>query len=165
MPKRSGKRGAPRRPEAGLSHEAALGFQMRVTWETMRAALQDKLAEEGVRFAHWSYLRILWSADGLTQNELSDRVRRVGANTVSALNALERAGLVRRVRSREDRRTVHVRLTPAGKALEKRLVPLAAEIQRRATAGIAARDVAVLRRVLAAMRANLGGARARKGTS
>lgn len=157
MQKRAAKKSKPARRDAGLPHEAALGFQMRVTWETMRAALQEKLAEEGVRFAHWSYLRILWSADGLTQNELSDRVRRVGANTVSALNALQRAGLVKRVRSREDRRTVQVHLTPAGKALEKRLVPLAAEIQRRASAGIPARDIATFRRVLATMRANLGG--------
>jgi DNA-binding MarR family transcriptional regulator len=143
---------------AGLTHEAALGFQMRVTWEIMRGALQESLAKEGVRFAHWSYLRVLWSADGLTQNELSERIRRVGGNTVSALNALQRAGWVKRVRSREDRRTVHVHLTPAGRALEKRLVPLAAAIQRRATADIPARDIAVLRRVLARMRVNLGAA-------
>ena len=157
MAKRSPK-SRPRRARkgTGLPHEAALGFQMRVTWETMRAALQESLAKEGVRFAHWSYLRILWSADGLTQNELSERIRRVGANTVSALNALQRAGWVTRVRGRADRRTVHVHLTPAGRALEKRLVPLAAAIQRRATAGVAARDIAAFRRVLARMRVNLG---------
>lgn len=157
MAKRSPK-SRPRRNRngAGLPHEAALGFQMRVTWETMRAALQESLAKEGVRFAHWSYLRILWSADGLTQNALSERIRRVGANTVSALNALQRAGWVKRVRSRADRRTVHVHLTPAGRALEKRLVPLAAAIQRRATTGVPARDIAAFRRVLARMRVNLG---------
>lgn len=157
MPKRSRKFKAGQALDgAGLTHEAALGFQMRVTWETMRAALHEGLAREGVRFAHWSYLRILWSTDGLTQNALSERIRRVGANTVSALNALQRAGWVKRVRSREDRRTVHVHLTPAGRALEKRLVPIAAAIQQRATAGIAANDIAAFRRVLAKMRVNLG---------
>ena len=138
-----------------LAHEEALGFQLRVTWEAMRAALQESLAEHGTRFAHWSYLRILWTADGITQNDLSERVRRVGANTVSALNSMQGAGLVKRVRSRVDRRTIHVHLTPAGKALERELVPLAADVQRRAVSGIAARDLAAFRRVLAAMRANL----------
>ena len=139
----------------GLVHEEALGFQLRVTWEAMRAALQERLAAHGTRFAHWSYLRVLWAADGITQNELSERVQRVGANTVSALNGLQRAGLVKRVRSRVDRRTVHVHLTPAGRALESVLVPLAKEVQRAATRGLAPRDVAAFRRVLAAIQSNL----------
>lgn len=156
MQKRSRKKRALGRPKRrGFAHEEALGFQLRVTWEVMRAALQERLQAQGTRFAHWSYLRILWTADGITQNDLSERVRRVGGNTVSALNSMQRAGLVRRVRSRVDRRTIHVHLTPAGAALERKLVPLAAEIQRRATAGIAARDIAVFKRMLAAMRANL----------
>ncbi len=144
-------------PATPLEHEKALGFQLRVAWEALRAALQQRLDRHGVRFAHWSYLRVLWVSDGITQNELSERVRRVGANTVSALNAMERAGLVRRVRSKADRRTIHVHLTPAGRALERKLVPLAAEAQDRALAGVAAADIETLERVLAAMRANLGG--------
>ena len=156
MQKRSRTKRAPGRPKRqGFPHEEALGFQLRVTWEVMRAALQERLQARGMRFAHWSYLRILWTADGITQNDLSERARRVGGNTVSALNSMQRAGLVRRVRSRVDRRTVHVRLTPAGAALERTLVPIAADIQRRATAGIAASDLATFKRVLAAMRANL----------
>ncbi len=154
---RRSKRGAAARPapKQGLIHEEALGFQLRVTWEAMRAALQERLATHGTRFAHWSYLRILWAADGISQNDLSERVRRVGANTVSALNGLQRAGLVKRVRSRVDRRTIYVHLTPAGRALEHLLVPLAKEVQRTATRGIAARDLDAFRRVLAAIRSNL----------
>lgn len=139
----------------GLVHEDALGFQLRVTWEAMRAALQERLAARGTRFQHWSYLRVLWSADGISQNDLSERVRRVGANTVSALNGLQRAGLVKRVRSRVDRRTVYVHLTPAGRALEGALVPLAKDVQREATRGVSARDLQAFRRVLAAIRVNL----------
>lgn len=144
-----------RRRRSGLVHEEALGFQLRVTWEAMRAALQQRLAAHGMRFQHWSYLRVLWSADGISQNDLSERVRRVGANTVSALNGLQRAGLVKRVRSRVDRRTVHVHLTPAGRALESILVPLAEDVQRAAAKGIPARDLASFRRVLAAIQGNL----------
>jgi DNA-binding MarR family transcriptional regulator len=139
----------------GLVHEEALGFQLRVTWEAMRAALQERLAAHEIRFAHWSYLRVLWSADGISQNDLSERVRRVGANTVSALNGLQRAGLVKRVRSRVDRRTVYVHLTPAGRALEGVLVPLAREVQRAATRGVSARDLRAFRRVLLAIQINL----------
>jgi hypothetical protein len=34
-------------------------------------ALQMRLARHGVAFGHWTFLRILWEADGLTQRALS----------------------------------------------------------------------------------------------
>ena len=138
-----------------LVHEEALGFQLRVTWEAMRAALQERLAAREIRFAHWSYLRVLWAEDGISQIDLSERVRRVGGNTVSALDALERTGLVKRVRSRVDRRTVNVHLTQAGRALERVLLPLAVETQRKATRGVGRRQLATFRRVLAQIQTNL----------
>ena len=36
-------------------------------------ALQLRLADHGVPFGHWTFLRILWETDGLTQRELSER--------------------------------------------------------------------------------------------
>jgi len=38
-------------------------------------ALQWRLAEHDVSFGHWTFLRILWEQDGLTQKQLSDEVR------------------------------------------------------------------------------------------
>ena len=35
-------------------------------------ALQSRLSLHGVSFGHWTFLRILWIKDGLTQKELSD---------------------------------------------------------------------------------------------
>ena len=35
-------------------------------------ALQHHLLAHGVSFGHWTFLRILWIHDGLTQKELSD---------------------------------------------------------------------------------------------
>ena len=40
--------------------------------DTTRAlvrALQSRLAAHGVSFGHWTFLRILWEHDGLTQRE------------------------------------------------------------------------------------------------
>ena len=121
----------------------------------MRAAMQQQFERHGIRLAHWSYLRILWLGDGILQHELSSRVRRVGANTVSTLNALERMGLVRRERSAADRRNVHVFLTTKGWALEKALVPVAKDVQKRALAGIPDGQVQTMRRVLRAILDNL----------
>jgi DNA-binding MarR family transcriptional regulator len=142
-------------PAESFVHEQTLGFQIRLTWETMRMVIQERMRANGVRFAYWTYLRVLWTEDGITQRELSERVRRVGANTVSALNAMQSAGLVRRERSEVDRRSMHVYLTPEGKALERKLIPVAATIQRQATANISDDDLATFMRVLATIRENL----------
>ena len=34
--------------------------------------LQVRLQKNNVSFGHWTFLRILWTSDGLTQKELSD---------------------------------------------------------------------------------------------
>src|SRR5687767_7410089 len=36
-------------------------------------ALQMRLAAHGVSIGHWTFLRILWEKDGLTQRELSEQ--------------------------------------------------------------------------------------------
>jgi DNA-binding MarR family transcriptional regulator len=51
----------------------------------------------------------------LTAGELSRRCRVTPGATTQRVAALERLGLVERVREEPDRRTVHVRLTPRGR--------------------------------------------------
>ncbi len=57
-------------------------------------ALQMRLAEHGVSFGHWTFLRILWEGDGLTaaRNEAS-RPASWEPTTFSALKAMEKRGL------------------------------------------------------------------------
>ena len=50
-----------------------LAHLVRDTERAFRRALQVRLAAHGVPFGHWSFLRILWETDGLTQKELSVR--------------------------------------------------------------------------------------------
>jgi DNA-binding MarR family transcriptional regulator len=68
---------------------------------------------------------------------------------------MERAGLVRRVRSRADARRAHMWLTPLGRRLEQQLLPVARQIVREAGKGIGRRKVAVFREVIARMTTNL----------
>jgi DNA-binding MarR family transcriptional regulator len=88
-------------------------------------ALQVRLARHAVSFGHWTFLRILWEGDGLTQRELSARAGVMEPTTFSALKAMERLGYVRRRQRDGDRKKVFVFLTAKGRALRRRLVPLA----------------------------------------
>ena len=68
---------------------------------------------------------------------------------------MERLGYVTRRRLGGDRKKVHVFLTPKGRALKHKLVPIAQEVNRIAIDGVAAGDVAATRRVLLAIIGNM----------
>jgi MarR family transcriptional regulator, organic hydroperoxide resistance regulator len=118
-------------------------------------ALQMRLNKYGVSFGHWAFLRILWEADGLTQRALSNEAGLMEPTTSSALGAMEKLGYIRRVRLPDNRKNVHVFLTPKGKALRAKLVPLAEEVNDVAVRRVSAADVAATRRTLLVMIENL----------
>ena len=117
-------------------------------------ALQVRLAAHIVSFGHWTFLRILWEGDGLTQRELSGEAGVMEPTTFSALKAMERLGYIRRKRG-DDRKKVFVFLTPKGRLLKRRLVPLAEEVNNIAVRGVRGSDIAATRAVLLAAIENL----------
>jgi DNA-binding MarR family transcriptional regulator len=90
-------------------------------------ALQARLAAHGVSFGHWTFLRILWERDGLTQRELSDQAGVMEPTTGAAIRAMEKLGYVARRRNPRNRKNVYVHLTRKGRALKAKLVPLAVD--------------------------------------
>jgi MarR family transcriptional regulator, organic hydroperoxide resistance regulator len=118
-------------------------------------ALQMRLVEHGVSFGHWAFLRILWEKDGLTQRSLSEQAGVMEPTTFSALKAMEQMGYVTRRQMPENRKNIYVYLTPKGRALKAKLVPLAEDVNRIAVAGLPAADVARTREVLLAIIENL----------
>ena len=117
--------------------------------------LQGRLAEHDVSFGHWTFLRILWERDGLTQRELSDEAGVMEPSTNAAIRAMEELGYVTRKRLPDNRKNIYVRLTPKGRALRAKLVPLAKAVNRDAVRGLAERDVETAKRVLRAVTENL----------
>jgi len=118
-------------------------------------ALQQRLTPYGVSFGHWTFLRILWIRDGLTQKELSDLAGVMEPTTFSAVKAMEQMALIERRQLAGNRKNMHVFLTPAGRALEKKLVPLAEEVNDISVRGLPEKTVASLRKSLLAMIENL----------
>lgn len=118
-------------------------------------SLQRRLTEYSVSFGHWSFLRILWDTDGLTQRELSERAGLMESTAFAALKAMEKLGYIRRLSAAEGGRQVYIYLTPAGHDLKEKLVPMAEEVNRIAVAGASDSDIAATRRTLLAMVQNL----------
>ena len=118
-------------------------------------ALQMRLAVHSVSYGHWSFLRILWESEGLTQRQLSGQAGVMEPTTFSALNAMERLGYVVRKPSPTSRKEVHVYLTRKGRALKNKLVPLAEEVNEVALRDVESADIAATRRTLLAFIENL----------
>jgi DNA-binding MarR family transcriptional regulator len=128
-------------------------------------ALQMRLVEHGVSFGHWTFLRILWEHDGLTQRILSEQAGVMEPTTFSALKAMEQLGYVTRRQMPDNRKNVYVYLTPKGRALKGKLVPLAEEVNRVAVTGVSPEDIARSREILIAIIENLARDEAQSGNT
>ena len=117
--------------------------------------LSIRLSEHGVSFGHWTFLRILWEGDGITQRELSEQAGVMEPTTFSALKAMEKLGFVTRRQLPDSKKKIYVFLTPKGRLLKSKLVPLAEEVNEVAVRGVPASDVAATRRTLLAVLENL----------
>ena len=128
---------------------------IRDTERAFRRALQIRLAEHGVPFGHWSFLRILWETDGLTQKELSARAGVMEPTTFAAMKAMQAKGYIKRKQLPTNKKNVYVHLTAKGRSLKASLVPLAEDSNRVSTIDVDPADLATTRRVLLAMIVNL----------
>jgi MarR family transcriptional regulator, organic hydroperoxide resistance regulator len=114
--------------DAVLPFADSVGYQIRTTHRLLQRFLQVKIEPHGITLGMWYFLRALWHEDGLTQRELSNRVGTMEPTTLSAILIMEKNGLVRRVRNRDDRRKWHIHLSPKGRGLKRKLLPLAREV-------------------------------------
>ena len=117
--------------------------------------LQVRLQKYNVSFGHWTFLRILWTSDGLTQKELSDLAGVMEPTTFSAIQAMEALGYVVRKQKPENRKNMYVHLTSKGKALKKALVPLAVDVNHVAVHGVSQAELLTTRKVLLKVIENL----------
>jgi DNA-binding MarR family transcriptional regulator len=111
-------------------------------------SLSRRLAAHGVSFGHWTFLRILWERDGLTQRELSDEAGVMEPSTFAAIRAMEKAGYVKRRRLPDNRKNVYVHLTAKGRALRSKLVPLARQVNAIGLRGLSSRERETVRHCL-----------------
>ena len=132
-----------------------LAHLIRDVARAQQRALQQRLAEFDVSFGHWTFLRILWLQDGLTQKELSDLAGVMEPTTFSAVRAMESMGLIERRQLAGNRKNMHVFLTDQGRQLQSQLVPLAEEVNRISVAGLPPETVRLLRQSLLTMMENL----------
>jgi DNA-binding MarR family transcriptional regulator len=139
--------------EAGLDDR--LAHLIKDATRALVRALQMRLIEHDVSFGHWTFLRILWQKDGVTQRALSEAAGVMEPTTYAALTGMEKLGYIERRQSPENKKNMYVFLTEQGKALESKLVPLAVEVNEISMRDATEEEIRTTRKVLLGMIKNL----------
>jgi DNA-binding MarR family transcriptional regulator len=102
------------KPFASLQEEALVALQR--TADQLQRKVAELLKPHGLSPTQYNALRILRGAGaaGLPCSEVGERMINHDPDITRLLDRLERRGLVRRSRGREDRRVITARITPSG---------------------------------------------------
>jgi DNA-binding MarR family transcriptional regulator len=107
----------------------------------------------GLTYPQYLVMVSIWSKDGQTVGEIGKQLFLETSTVTPLLKRLEAAGLVNRVRDRQDERQVRITLTDQGRALKTKAKKVPAEI---AAAGVISPEQAMtLRSALAILRDGL----------
>ena len=144
--------------------ENSIGYLARIVFRSFSRLLERGTLTYDVSAGQWRFLRQLWREDGITQRELSERVGMREPTTVVALKGLEKAGLITRKKTDDDRRKTFIYLTPHAKKLELILAPMNAEVHEVATRGMTDEEVATLQALMRRVIENLSDETAKLST-
>lgn len=134
--------------------DESLGYLLTQVRGRMVAAIDAELAPLDITWAQWGILLQLANGKAETAAELC---RNSGCDTGSMtrmLDRLEQKGLMRRERSAEDRRIVHLRMTEAGKELYPQLPEVALRVLNRHLRGFTRSELELFKSFLRRMIAN-----------
>ncbi len=133
--------------------EDSVTYLMRQITLAFAEEVGSRLEPEGLTHAQWVPLFKLHQGVARTAAELAREVHLDAGAVTRMLDRLEAKGFVRRVRSQEDRRVIHLELTAEGEAVAQRIPPLMCEVQNAHLRGFGKDELealkGLLRRVLA----------------
>lgn len=93
----------------------------------VQSSVHGSIAEAGLTTSQFGVLEALYHLGPSCQRDLANKILKTGGNLTMVIDNLEKSGLVKRVRSPEDRRYVSVGLTKAGHNLISEVFPKHAE--------------------------------------
>jgi DNA-binding MarR family transcriptional regulator len=146
---------AQRYPQADISGIAAFLHLLRLATD-LSNALDLCLSRHGLLQGRWWVLVLLMREDSLTltPSVLAEKAGVTRATMTGLIDGLERDDLVERLMDKRDRRSISVRLTPAGQAKLDEVMPDYYSRLRRCMAGLDEEDRERLHQMLD--RINLG---------
>lgn len=116
---------------------AFLPYQMAVTAGRLSRDFSELYRREfGLSIPEWRVMAHLAQSEAVSVREIHLRVDMDKSKVSRAAARLESAGLIEKRENKADRRLLDMRLTPAGRDLMQRIVPLADAYQARLLAAL-----------------------------
>lgn len=150
--KRAGNGAAPREAADDVGLDALVGHAGYAVRRFQIWIFQDfikTLGEADIRPTQYSVLTVIGANPGLSQMAVAKRLGIERARLVHLLDSLEQRKLVKRIKSKEDRRSHALHLTGRGEMALTKFKRLAAEHERHVEAKIGKENRAHLLRILA----------------
>ena len=115
-------------PSPSVALDDQLCFALYAASRAVTARYRPLLDGLGVTYPQYLVLMLLWERDGQTVGELGSRLALDSGTLSPLLKRLTAAGLVTRHRRADDERSVSIRLTDAGRALQGPACEISAEM-------------------------------------
>lgn len=138
-------------------YEEALGRIINQTSLVLARNFQKHLEPFDITLEQWGILNTLWSKDGITLKDLSEKVNKDHTNISRIIDKLEKKELLKRSLHPEDRRALLLYVTEKGKRLQREIVPVAERVMKQELQGISVEEQELLRRLLRRMSHNVEG--------
>lgn len=134
--------------------EESIGYLMRVILTEVKQQVDHELEACGLTHAQWVPLLKLYLGQASTVAEVARGCQLDTGATTRLLDRMEAKGLLRRVRSEEDRRVVHIELTDEGRRAASRIPEVLSRVQNAHLAGFTAEEWQNLKNYLRRILAN-----------
>lgn len=128
--------------------EQSVGYLMRRILAAVSAEVEHELEPSGLTNAQWVPLLKLYMGSASTVAELARGCQLDTGGMTRLLDRLETKGLLRRVRSSEDRRVVNLELTDEGRAAAKTIPAVLCGVQNEHMRGFTLQEWQTLRTLL-----------------
>ena len=119
------------------------------------ASFSEEVRPLGATLQMWRVLATLREQDGRRMGDLSATTSIEVSTLTRLVDGMEKKGLVARRRDHGDARAIMLQVTPAGRRLTRRIVPIAERYETVALAGFNAVETATLKAALRRLYANM----------
>ncbi|MYL65677.1 MarR family transcriptional regulator [Bacillus hwajinpoensis] len=142
-----------------LSFQEYISIQIHKTDLNLTSFIKQKL--EGFNLAPEQNLimLLLWEKDGLTQNQIAQKLGKDKTNIARMATNLEKKGFIKRITPSNDRRSLQLYLTSAGKELGEKVLPISEEFDEIVCNGISKDELQEFERILSKINENVQNSR------
>lgn len=108
-----------------------LCFPFYVIAKEMTGLYRPFLDELGITYSQYLAMMVLWEKDGLTVNQIGEKLYLDSGTLTPLLKRLESKGFIIRKRKKEDERVVEVFLDESGRNLQQKACQIPAKMQEK----------------------------------